>query len=108
MHRVETGFEKGWSGDAGCAGRSPAEIDVGINPSGCTVLAMNRFAKFLRFAFLDQVDGTAPETAARHAGSVTTGNAGGNLDQRIQLTTAGLEIIADAAVRLSHQDAEGG
>src|ERR1700677_2929926 len=102
MHRVETGFEKGWSGDAGCAGRSPAEIDVGINPSGCTVLAMNRFAKFLRFAFLDQVDGTAPETAARHAGSVTTGNSGCDLHQRIELAAAGLEVVADAAMRLGH------
>src|SRR5271155_4674934 len=107
MRLVRTGFEKGRSGDAGCAGRSPAEIDVGIDPSGCTVLAMNRFAKLLRFAFLDQVDGTASETAARHASSITTGNTGCDLNQCIELAAAGLEVITDAAMRLGHQDAEG-
>src|ERR1700722_12041672 len=95
------------SGNPSCAVRSPAEIDVGIDPSDCTVTRMNFLAKFVGSAFVDQVDGATTEAAARHAGSIATGKTGGNLDQRIQLAAAGLEIIAEAAVCLGHQSPEG-
>src|SRR5580704_19571459 len=68
---------------------------------------MDLLTKLVRLAGIDQVDGAAAEPASRHAGSITTGEAGGDFDQRIQLTAAGLEVIAEAAVCFGHQCAEG-
>ena len=67
---------------------------------------MNLAAKFICPAFIDQVDSAAPETAASHAGSITTWNAGSDLYQDIQFAAAGLEVIAEAAVRFGHEDSE--
>src|SRR6266851_42791 len=84
------------SRNSSCPGRSPAEINVSIDPCGCAIPRMDLLAELIRFAFLDQVHGAAAESPARHARSITTGEFGGNFDQGIQLAATGFEVVAEA------------
>src|SRR5271156_870969 len=94
------------SRNSSCPRRSPAEINVSIDPGGCAIPGMDPLAKLIRPAFLYQVHGAATESPARHAGSITTGKFGGNFDQGIQLAATGFEVVAEAAVCFCHQNSE--
>src|ERR1700719_4411351 len=59
------------SRNSSCPGRSPAEINVSIDPCGCAISGMDLLAKLIRFAFVDQVHGAAAESPTRHARSIT-------------------------------------
>src|SRR6267154_3636197 len=87
-------------------GRSPAEIDVSIDPCGCAIPRMDLLAKLIRFAFLHQVHGAAAESPARHARSITTREFRGNFDQGIQLAATGFEVVPEAAVCFCHQNSK--
>src|SRR5260370_26774218 len=69
------------SRNSSCPGRSPAEINVSIDPCGCAIPRMDLLAKLIRFAFLHQVHGAAAESPARHPRSITTGEFRGKFDQ---------------------------
>jgi hypothetical protein len=60
------------SAEPGSAGRSAAEVDVGIDPRGSEVTRMNCLAKLVRLTLFNEIDGATPEAAPRHASSVAT------------------------------------
>src|SRR6185312_9964184 len=55
---------------------------------------------------LDQTDGTAAKTAARHSGAANARRGQRQIDHEIELGTAHLEVIPKAAVRFTHQHPE--
>lgn len=97
---------RAWLANEMCTFFSCANINIRLKAGGILIFAGYLLEKTCDIAILNQIYRTASETSPGHTRSQHSRLAPGDLDHRIELTTANLVIIAQRYMRFLHQAAK--